>query len=126
MQRIDGRYLQELRKEHGYSIRALADLIYVSKSTVSRWEASSVPEDENTLARIAEVFGTTVEDMRAQSALKYEGEGGGKAPVPDDEDDMLSADQRAGVRFGIKGLAICCGVIFAAAIILVILALLTR
>ncbi len=118
MQRIDGKYLQEMRKEHGYSIRAFADMIYVSKTTVSRWENSAVPEDENTLERIAEVLGTTVEDMRAQSALKYKD---GKKVAIEDEDDMLSADQRAGVRFGVKGLAICCCVVFVAALALLAL-----
>ncbi|MCD8286452.1 MAG: helix-turn-helix domain-containing protein [Clostridia bacterium] len=117
MQRIDGRYLQDLRKEHGYSIRAFADMIYVSKSTVSRWEASSVPEDKSTLARIADVFGTTVEDMRTQSALKYPP--AKDPPENDEEEDFLSAEQRAEARFGIKGLAICLSV----AIVIVVLCL---
>ncbi len=121
MQKIDGRYLQELRKEHGYSIRALADMIYVSKSTVSRWEASCVPEDENTLARIAEVFGTTVKDMRAQSALRYPAD---KPASSDDEEDFLSAEQRAEVKFGIRGLAVCLGIGLAAVLLLLVFAFL--
>ncbi len=122
MQKIDGRYLQEIRKEHGYSIRALADKIYVSKSTVSRWEASCVPEDENTLARIAEVFGMTVEEMRAQSALRYPADK--PATADEDEEDFLSAEQRAEVKFGIRGLAVCLGVGLAAVLLLLVFAFL--
>ncbi|MCD8294496.1 MAG: helix-turn-helix domain-containing protein [Clostridia bacterium] len=125
MQRIDGKYLQELRKEHGYSLRAFAEKIYVSKTTVSRWESSVLPEDENTLARIAEVFGTTVEDMRTQSALKYND--GKPIPAPkkeEDEEDLLSAEQRAEARFGIRGLAICLGIGLVAVLVLMVFLLL--
>ncbi len=119
MDRIDGRYLRELREERGLSLRAFAEKIYVSKSTVQRWEQSVVPENTDILNKISEVFGISVEDMREQSAKKY-----GVEHVKDmvaEEDDGLTPDQRAEAKFGIKGLGtaamIICGVALVAMVI---------
>lgn len=93
MNRIDGRYLKKLREEKGLSLREFADKIYSSKSSVQRWEKSSVPEDNDLLLRIAEVFNTTVEEMRKQSELRY-------------GENALSPEQLANLKFSIKWLAI--------------------
>ena len=116
MNRIDGKYLKELSEGRGLSIRELAEKIYVSKSSVQRWEQSVVPENRDILNKISEVFGLSVEDMRVQSAEKYGVEHlkGKTAP----EDDELSPDERAEAKFGIKGLgialaAVCIAIAFA-------------
>ena len=116
MNRIDGKYLKELREGRGLSIRELTEKIYVSKSSVQRWEQSVVPENRDILNKISEVFGLSVEDMRVQSAEKYGVEHlkGKTAP----EDDELSPDERAEAKFGIKGLgialaAVCIAIAFA-------------
>lgn len=93
MNKIYGRYLKKLREEKGLSLREFADKIYSSKSSVQRWEKSSVPEDNDLLLRIAEVFDTTVEEMQKQSYLNY-------------AEDSLSPEQLADLKFGIKWLAI--------------------
>lgn len=74
MNKIDGRYLRQMREERGLSLRAFADMVYASKSSVQRWEQSSVPENEDILNAISEVFNITVEEMREQSE-----KGSGKA-----------------------------------------------
>ncbi len=99
MDRIDGRYLRDLRKEYGYSIRAFADKIYSSKSTVQRWEKSFLPEDECILEKISEVFNLTLDDLRNQSLNKY----GNKNSVTDSE---YTPEQLNIMKFGIKYLLI--------------------
>lgn len=116
MDRIDGKYLKELREMQGLSIRELAEKIYVSKSSVQRWEQYVVPENADILNKLSEVFGISVEDMRKQSAEKY-----GVEHLKDmvaEEDDGLTPDERAAAKFGIKGLGIA-----AAALVLVVLIL---
>lgn len=71
MKKIDGRYLKKLREQHGYTLREFAELVYSSKSSVQRWEKSFAPDDEETLRRIADVYGISVEEMFEQSSLKY-------------------------------------------------------
>lgn len=70
MRKINGKYLKEKREEKGYSLRAFADKIYVSKSTVSRWEQTFLPENEETLSAIARFFDMTVEEMQRESEQK--------------------------------------------------------
>lgn len=101
MNKIDGKYLKELREERGYSLREFAQMIYVSKSSVQRWEKSSVPESGDVLEEISKVFGISVEDMREQSGEKY-----GVSEV-----ERFSPEERAEARFGIKGLVIAMAVL---------------
>lgn len=96
MNRIDGRYLKYLREKSGLSLRAFADKIYASKSSVQRWEKSFVPDDEELIKRIADVLGTTAEEMQEKSDLKY----GAKSK------NVLSPEQLADLKFGIKWLVI--------------------
>ncbi len=99
MNRIDGRYLRDLRKEHGYSIRAFADKIYSSKSTVQRWEQSFLPEDECILEKVAAIFKLTTDDFRRQSLKKY----GNKNTINDNE---YTPEQLNIMKYGIKYLLI--------------------
>lgn len=93
MDRIDGRFLRDLRSERGYSLRDFAQMVYSSKSAVQRWEKSSVPENEQILKRLSEIFDLSVERMRELSKEKY-GEKGKK----------LSPEQAAEIKFGTKSL----------------------
>lgn len=67
MNKINGKLLRKLREENGYSLREFAALVYSSKSSVQRWEKTYAPEDPELLARIAEIYRTTVEALREQS-----------------------------------------------------------
>jgi len=107
MNKIDGRYLKDLRIKNGYSLREFAELIYSSKSSLQRWENSYLPENEEILARIAEVCGLSVEEMREESERLY-------------SEVFLSAEQAAEIKFGIKWLPIPIAFLFVLLIILII------
>lgn len=100
MNKISGKYLKKIREEHGYSLRALAEKIFISKSTIQRWEKSYLPEDNVLLNEIAKVFNTTVDAMRISSAKLCD------ESIPEAEDQFLTPEQQAEVKFGIKGLII--------------------
>ena len=68
MEHISGQYIKHLREERGLPLRAFAEMIYASKSSVYRWEQAHVPENEDILQRIAAVFGTDVATLREGSA----------------------------------------------------------
>ena len=92
MDKINGKYIKNLRESSGYSIRAFAQLIYVSKSSLQRWEQTYMPANDDILKRIAQVTGVPEEQIIAQSAAMSE------------KGEELSPDQRAEVKFGLKGL----------------------
>ena len=104
MNKIDGRYLKDLRIKNGYSLREFAELIYTSKSSLQRWENSYLPENQEVLARIAQVCNLSVEQMREESERLY-------------GEVFLSAEQAAEIKFGVKWLPIPIALLF---IILVI------
>ena len=107
--KIDGKYLRKLRQGRGLSLRALADKIYVSKSTLQRWELSHVPEeDEEVCARLAEALGVGVEELYAGDRTSAK--------------RSVSPEKRAEMKFGVKGLAaalIALGVLLVAGIVLI-------
>ena len=70
MSKIDGRYLKDLRIKNGYSLREFAKVLYTSKSSLQRWESSYLPENEEVLARIAEVCNVSVEQIKNFSSVK--------------------------------------------------------
>lgn len=101
-----------MREERGLSLRAFADKVYASKSSVQRWEQSAVPENEDILKAISEVFNLSVEEMREQSEKKF---GKGK-------EEEYSPEQLAELKFGVKWLMIpLCGIVIVFAIFLLML-----
>lgn len=107
--KIDGKYLRKLRQGRGLSLRALADKIYVSKSTLQRWELSHVPEeDEEVCARLAKALGVGVEELYAGDITSAK--------------RSVSPEKLAEMKFGVKGLAaalIALGVLLVAGIVLI-------
>ena len=91
MEKIDGQILKDLRKQHGYSLRAFADKIYASKSAVQRWEQSYIPEDA--LEKICEVFNITIDDLQSKHQPKH-------------DENNLTPEQLTELKFGIKRLSI--------------------
>lgn len=92
--KIDGRLLKDLREERGLSLRAFAQKIYASKSSVQRWEKSSPPEDSELLERIAQIYGMTAEELEGLSEAKYGA----------DAEDRLSPEKLAELKYGVKWL----------------------
>ena len=92
--KIDGRTLKDLREQNGLSLRAFAQKIYASKSSVQRWEKSFLPNDNELIERIAKVFGITAEELEKRSNEKY-----GAAA-----EEKLSPERLAELKYGVKWL----------------------
>lgn len=92
MQCISGNYIKKLRQSKGYSLREFAKMIYVSKSSLQRWEKSNLPNDEDLLKRISAIFDMSVEEMYSKSR--------------ENEDIIPTEKQLTEMQFGIKGLAV--------------------
>ena len=56
-----GKILRELRQENALSQRALGDYLSMSNQTVSFWETGSREPDLDTLVKLAEFFGVSVD-----------------------------------------------------------------
>lgn len=63
MARISGTYLKTLRTGKGYSIRQLADILFVSKSSVDNWEKNNTLTDIGVIYNLAQLYGLTVDDL---------------------------------------------------------------
>lgn len=92
MKKLQGKYLKKLREERGYSIREFAAMIYTSKSSLQRWESSHIPDDRQTFCQIAAALDMTEGELTA-------------ALTPPPPQDELTPDQRAELKFGLKGIA---------------------
>lgn len=55
--------IRELRLRHGYSQQALGKLMGVSAVAVGKWEKGQTQPDIGTLTRLADLFGTTIDDL---------------------------------------------------------------
>ncbi len=98
MKPISGNWLRKEREARGYSLRDFAKMIYASKSTLQRWEQTALPETEEVLARVAEVFSMTVPQMR-KAAQAYEAEEKRRQKL-----DGLTAEQLVELKYGTKKL----------------------
>lgn len=64
--------LRKLRIEKGLSQQALADKMYVTRSTVARWESGTRLPDAVTISRLAEVLGADVNTLLSAAAQSDE------------------------------------------------------
>lgn len=80
--------IKELRKARKMSQAVLADILGVTRSTVSMWEIDKSEPDADMFVRIADLFGVSTDDVlgRVVSADVQK-----EKPVPKDE---LSDDER--------------------------------
>ena len=58
-----GEFLKELRKEKGITQEQLADKLFVSRRTVSRWETGSNMPDIDVLVELAELYQVDLRDI---------------------------------------------------------------
>ena len=66
MDRLDGKLLRTLRENSGLSLRKFAERIYTTKTTLQRWESTSVVASEELLQNIADACGLTTEQLSEQ------------------------------------------------------------
>lgn len=70
--------LRTLRNEKNYSQQKLANIIGVSRSTIAMWETGASQPDNDTLKRLADIFGVTVDYL-----LGRENSITTQAPIPE-------------------------------------------
>lgn len=88
-----GNNLKKLRKAKGITQEQLAEQLNVTRQAVSSWENGINQPDVETLARLAEYFGVTVEELIYG---KKEGQAGGSASVI----EVGKSSSKAGIGFG--------------------------
>lgn len=85
-----GHNIKKLRKSKGITQEQLAEQLSVTRQAISSWENGINQPDVETLARIAEYFGVTVEELiygkqskqeGASSSVIEVGKNGGKAGI---------------------------------------------
>ena len=67
-----GDYLKNLRTQRGISQQKLAEMMYVNRSSVARWESGSRLPDAVMIARLADVLNTDVKELLAASEADEE------------------------------------------------------
>lgn len=60
-----GRFIAERRKEKGLTQQALAEQLFVTAKTVSRWENGNYAPPVDALPALAEILGTTADEILA-------------------------------------------------------------
>jgi len=53
--------IKDLRKKLGLSQKELADKLFVNQTAVSQWERGVTTPNKNTLIKLADIFGVTVD-----------------------------------------------------------------
>lgn len=74
-----GKFLSEIRKEKSMTQKELADRLFVSDKTVSKWERGNSMPNVDLLIPIADVFGITVTELLRGEKMK--------------EDKLLNSDE---------------------------------
>ena len=64
-----GNQMKKYRGELSLSQDALAEKIYVSRQTISNWETGKSYPDVNSLIRMSEVFGISVDSLLIPEAV---------------------------------------------------------
>ncbi|MGN0651015.1 MAG: helix-turn-helix domain-containing protein [Oscillospiraceae bacterium] len=60
-----GAFIAKLRKEKGITQQTLAEQLYVTAKTVSRWETGSYAPPVDIIARLSEIFDVTADEILA-------------------------------------------------------------
>lgn len=81
---IDGQFLKKLREERKLSVRAFAKAVNSSPSSVSRWENQNALADFDSINRVANVLGVSV------NYLLTGGQGETAAATDDEETETVS------------------------------------
>ena len=62
--------IRELRKQHKITMKQLGEVIGVAESTISQYETGKREPDNETLLRLGEYFGVSVDYLLAQPSKK--------------------------------------------------------
>lgn len=64
-----GEQLKKAREEKGYTQQTLADMVYVSRQTISRWESGSRYPDIITLKSLSTALGVSTDELLSNESL---------------------------------------------------------
>ncbi len=67
-----GKFIAELRKEHGFTQEQLGEKIGVTNKTVSRWETGTYLPPADALLMISELFNVTINEILSGKRLSKE------------------------------------------------------
>lgn len=67
-------FLRALRKAKGLTQEEVAEKLFVSPKTVSRWESGNSIPDINIIQSVAEFYGVTVDELLADERKTYDEE----------------------------------------------------
>ena len=92
-----GSFIKTLRKEKGLTQEDLAEALFVSGKTVSRWETGSTLPDLITLQQISEFFGVDIRELidgehfpeKKEGDVSPDGEAARELPSEDPEKEMV-------------------------------------
>lgn len=71
-----GEIICALRKEKGMTQKELADMLHITDKAVSKWERGIACPDTQTIPRLAEILGITVEELLNAKAVPASGHKG--------------------------------------------------
>ena len=83
-----GQKLREIRTAKGYTQQALAEKLYVTRQTVSRWESGKRYPDLETLKKISAELEVSVDELLSME------------PHPDEQKEMTAEEEKTPVVFG--------------------------
>ncbi len=110
--------LYELRKQKGLSQEELANRLNVSRQTISKWEIGDSAPDLEKLVAISDLFGISLDELVHGEAPAPEPEPAvplqtaGAAIYSDIKDNIVTEENKAKAKKGLKIAAIIVGVIF--------------
>lgn len=84
--------IRELRMKAGLSQQTLGQMMGVSAVAVGKWERGQTQPDINTLTRLADLFGTTIDDLCGHQAVPADD--GGKISVMTRAFRQLTPDEQ--------------------------------
>ena len=67
-----GDNIAALRKQRGMTQQTLADALYVTRQTISKWEKNLSVPDADALVRLADALETTVQTLLGQQAASVQ------------------------------------------------------
>ena len=86
--------LKKLRKATKTTQNELAEAIGVSQQSINKYENHNIEPDIETLKRIANYFGTTIDYITGYSPYRYKVEDIQRYALNDDEAEIISAYRR--------------------------------
>lgn len=97
--------LRELRKQKGLTQLELAKFVGISQNNYSYWENDKVKIDNESIIKLADFFGVSVDELLGRTGFTAEERAAGacetiKKSITPIEDDMLYVFRQIGKYFG--------------------------